>query len=80
MGTFGTADDPMEGLGTCYRMKIADTICGGAPDAGEPLERDIIAMSINTGSDVSNIQFDLQVCLIFLHVPVTLLIVAVYLC
>ena len=28
---------------------------------GEFLEREIIAQSINTGSDVSNIQFDLQV-------------------
>jgi len=61
VGTFGTSDDPMQGLGNCYRMKVVDTVCGGAADAGTPLEREIIAQSVNTGSDVANIQFDLQI-------------------
>ena len=43
------------------RLKVVDTVCGGSADAGSPIERDIIAQSVNTGSDVSNIQFDLQV-------------------
>ncbi len=60
VGTFGTADDPMQGLGNCYRLSIVDTECGGSPDAGAPIERNIIAQSVNTGSDVANIQFDLQ--------------------
>jgi len=59
VGTFGTGDDPMQGLGNCYRMVIRDTNCGNI-DGGELLERNVIAQSINTGHDVANIQFDLQ--------------------
>ncbi len=62
VGTFGTSDDPMQGLGNCYRLSVVDTVCGGDAGAGDPLERNIIAQSVNTGSDVANIQFDLQVC------------------
>jgi len=60
VGTFGTEDDEMRGLGNCYRMKIRETTCADI-NSGEFLEREIIAQSINTGSDVSNIQFDLQI-------------------
>merc|ERR1711936_575634 len=59
-GTFGTDEDIMQGLGNCYRMKVQDTNCED-PLGGMPLERDIIAQAINTGSDVANIQFDLQI-------------------
>lgn len=48
VGSFGS-DDPQSGLGTCVRMSV------------EGLKQDIIAQSINTGSDVSGNQFDLQV-------------------
>jgi len=61
VGTFGTSEDPIQGLGNCYRLSVVDTICGGDPNAGTPLERNIIAQAVNTGSDVANIQFDLQV-------------------
>ena len=50
----------MQGLGNCYRMKVQDTNCEDAL-GGIPLEREIIAQAINTGSDVANIQFDLQI-------------------
>lgn len=60
VGTFGTQDDEMQGLGNCYRMRIRDTTCGDL-NAGPLLEREIIAQSINTGFDVANIQFDLQI-------------------
>ena len=60
VGTFGTTEDAMQGLGNCYRMKVRDTECGNI-EAGEFLDREIIAQAINTGSDVANIQFDLQI-------------------
>jgi len=60
VGTFGTAADPMAGLGACYRLVVHETDCGELR-GGPRLRRDIIAQSVNTGSDVSNIQFDLQV-------------------
>ena len=60
VGTFGTTEDPMQGLGNCYRLKVRDTECGNI-EAGEFLEREIIAQAINTGHDVANIQLDLQI-------------------
>ena len=48
----------MQGLGNCYRMRVQDTNCED-PLGGLPLDREII--TINTGSDVANIQFDLQI-------------------
>merc|ERR1712066_1063828 len=48
VGSFGS-DDPQKGLGSCVRLQV------------EGVQRDIIAQSINTGSDVSGNQFDLQV-------------------
>merc|ERR1719221_2311306 len=48
VGSFG-ADDAQKGLGSCVRLKV------------EGVEKDIIAQSINTGSDVSGNQFDMQV-------------------
>jgi len=59
VGTFGTSVDPMQGLGACYRMVVRSTDCSDRL-GGTKLERDIIAQSVNTGFDVSNIQFDLQ--------------------
>ena len=59
MGTFGTSVDPMQGLGACYRLVVRATDCTDRL-GGTKLERDIIAQSVNTGFDVSNIQFDLQ--------------------
>ena len=59
VGTFGTSVDEMQGLGACYRMVVRATDCNDR-FGGEALERDIIAQSVNTGFDVSNIQFDLQ--------------------
>ncbi|XP_059084701.1 uncharacterized protein LOC131881768 [Tigriopus californicus] len=59
VGTFGTTEDAMQGLGNCYRLKVRDTNCGNL-EGGALLEREIIAQSINTGHDVANIQFDLQ--------------------
>lgn len=40
-------------------MVIRDTNCGDL-NGGQPLERNVVAQAINTGSDVVNIQFDLQ--------------------
>jgi len=60
VGTFGTSDDPMMGLGACYRLVVKETACYDRM-AGKDLEKHIIAQSINTGFDVSNIQFDLQI-------------------
>lgn len=48
VGSFGS-DDPQSGLGMCVRLTV------------EGVSKDIIAQSINTGSDVSGNQFDLQV-------------------
>lgn len=47
VGSFGVADIQM-GLGACFRLKV------------DTLDRDLIVQSINTGSDVSGNQFDLQ--------------------
>ena len=49
----------MQGLGACYRLQVRATDCSDRL-GGAALERDIIAQSVNTGFDVSNIQFDLQ--------------------
>ena len=49
----------MQGLGACYRLVVRSTDCSDRL-GGTKLERDIIAQSVNTGFDVSNIQFDLQ--------------------
>merc|ERR1712187_266432 len=49
VGTFGTGDDAQRGLGACYRIQV------------EGMEKDLLVQSINTGSDVSGFQFDLQV-------------------
>lgn len=49
VGTFGTADDPLKGIGNCYRISTNTT------------DVDLIVQSINTGSDVAGDQFDLQV-------------------
>ena len=59
VGTFGTSVDSMQGLGACYRMVVRATDCSDRL-GGTALQRDIIAQSVNTGFDVSNIQFDLQ--------------------
>jgi len=48
VGTYGS-DDQQKGLGMCVRMKI------------EGMDRDVIAQGVNTGSDVTGNQFDLQV-------------------
>lgn len=48
VGTFGTSDDPQRGLGACYRLKI------------KGVEKELLLQSVNTGSDVSGFQFDLQ--------------------
>jgi hypothetical protein len=53
VGTFGTSDDVQRGLGACYRLQIG-TEGGG-------VAKDLLLQSINTGSDVSGFQFDLQV-------------------
>jgi len=53
VGTFGTSDDAQRGLGACYRLQIG-TEGGG-------VAKDLLLQSINTGSDVSGFQFDLQV-------------------
>jgi len=58
VGTFGTGDDAQMGLGNCYRL-VKETVCGNRM-AGRDLEKNIIAQSVNTGHDVANIQFDLQ--------------------
>lgn len=49
VGSYGTADDPQQGLGACYRLTV------------EGVDRDIIAQSLNTGHDVAGDQFDLQI-------------------
>jgi len=59
VGTFGTGDDAQMGLGNCYRLVVKETVCGNRM-AGRDLEKNIIAQSVNTGHDVANIQFDLQ--------------------
>jgi len=53
VGTFGTSDDVQRGLGACYRLKIGNE--------GDGTGKDLLLQSINTGSDVSGFQFDLQV-------------------
>lgn len=47
IGTYGV-NDAQRGLGACYRLKV------------DTLDRDLIVQSVNTGSDVSGNQFDLQ--------------------
>jgi len=47
IGTYGTSD-AQRGLGACFRLKVDTT------------DRDLIVQSVNTGSDVSGNQFDLQ--------------------
>lgn len=49
VGTYGTADDPLNGLAACYRLTV------------EGVDKDIIAQSVNTGHDVAGTQFDLQI-------------------
>ena len=49
VGTYGNAEDPLHGLGACYRLSV------------EGVTKDIIAQSINTGHDVAATQFDLQI-------------------
>jgi len=49
VGTFGTSDDPQRGLGNCYRVEV------------DGMDKPLILQSINTGSDVSGFQFDLQI-------------------
>lgn len=49
VGTFGTDDDDQKGIGACYRITADST------------KKDLIVQSVNTGSDVSGNQFDLQV-------------------
>ena len=51
VGTFGTNEDAMMGLGNCYRLKVRDTNCGDI-NGGELLEREIIAQAINTGKNI----------------------------
>jgi len=53
VGTFGTSDDAMRGIGACYRLQIGSE--------GGGVAKDLLLQSINTGSDVSGFQFDLQV-------------------
>jgi hypothetical protein len=50
VGTYGVDNDQQRGLGNCYRMTV------------EGVDRDIIAQSINTGSDVAGNQFGECVC------------------
>merc|ERR1712070_854783 len=49
VGTFGTADDAQRGLGSCFRVQV------------DGVSKDLLLQSINTGSDVSGNQFDLQI-------------------
>lgn len=49
VGTFGTADDVQQGLGSCFRVQV------------DGVAKDLLLQSINTGSDVSGNQFDLQI-------------------
>lgn len=53
VGTFGTSNDIMRGIGACYRLQIGSE--------GGGVGKDLLLQSINTGSDVSGFQFDLQV-------------------
>jgi len=48
VGTYGTGDDPQRGLGACYLLNV------------DSVDRPLLVQSINTGSDVSGNQFDLQ--------------------
>jgi len=48
VGTYGISNDPQQGLGACYRLRV------------DGVDKDIIAQSINTGHDVAGSQFDLQ--------------------
>lgn len=48
VGTYGT-NDGMRGIGACFRLTV------------DTLDRDLIVQSVNTGSDVSGNQFDLQI-------------------
>jgi len=48
VGTYGTEDDPIMGLGACYLINV-DTI-----------DRPLLVQSINTGGDVYGNQFDLM--------------------
>jgi len=52
VGTFGTNDDAQRGLGACFRLKIGNE--------GGGVSKDLLLQSLNTGSDVSGNQFDLQ--------------------
>lgn len=47
IGTYGT-DDAQRGLGACFRLKV------------DTMDRELLVQSVNTGSDVSGNQFDLQ--------------------
>eukprot|EP00929_Paragymnodinium_shiwhaense_P045945 TRINITY_DN23416_c0_g1_i1.p1 TRINITY_DN23416_c0_g1~~TRINITY_DN23416_c0_g1_i1.p1 ORF type:complete len:366 (-),score=80.66 TRINITY_DN23416_c0_g1_i1:216-1313(-) len=49
VGTYGTSDDIQRGLGACYRLSV------------DGMDKDLIVQSINTGSDVTGNQFDLQI-------------------
>merc|ERR1712070_367558 len=49
VGTFGTSDDAQRGLGSCFRVQV------------DGVAKDLLLQSVNTGSDVSGNQFDLQV-------------------
>merc|ERR1711862_697046 len=48
VGTYGT-DDGMRGIGACFRLTV------------DTMDKHLIVQSVNTGSDVSGNQFDLQV-------------------
>lgn len=49
LGTYGTSDDAMRGLGACYRLTVSG------------VSKPLLVQSINTGSDVAGNQFDLQI-------------------
>jgi len=49
VGTYGTSDDAMGGLGVCVLLDV------------DGMDRKIVAQSINTGFDVAGNQFDLQI-------------------
>jgi hypothetical protein len=49
VGTYGTSSDVQRGLGNCYRLQV------------DGMEKDLILQSINTGSDVTGNQFDMQI-------------------
>jgi len=48
VGTYGTSDG-MRGIGACFRLTV------------DTMDKNLIVQSVNTGSDVSGNQFDLQV-------------------